>query len=222
MPDFDAAASAALDEEEVCDVWFGFLDIEDDVIRVTTAGYNITLTGTGDPDLDGMEFLAVDPSVIGISEVVHREGGSETVTATLSGILEFDADTLNAIGNRARWQGRVARLWLGLRNEDGEFAGALVPYYTGYMMTVTMAPSPTSQTIEMGIENYLALLSAPSNRTYLSQGQFDPADQSARATIGAANGASSGPGAAAGAGSHAGAYLTKPGYQPRHESELLT
>jgi 3D (Asp-Asp-Asp) domain-containing protein len=195
MPQLDSGTSAALDAETIHDVWFAYLNVEDDVIRVTTAGYDVTLTGTGDPDLDGHTFLAVDPSVIDIGEVVHRDGGSETVTARLSGILEFDSETLNAIGDRSRWQGRDARLWLGLRDETGAFAGALVPYYTGYMMTVELMPSAEGQTIELGIENYLALMSAASNRTYLNQGHYDAADQSARATIGAANGAGTGPGA---------------------------
>jgi hypothetical protein len=196
VPDFDTTASAALDEEIIHDIWFAYLDVEDDPIRVTTAGYSITLTGTGDTDLDGHTFTAVDPTVLDISEVTHREGGSETVYATLSGILELDADVLNAIGDRTKWQGRVARLWMGVRNADGSFAGALVPYYTGYMMLPEIQLSPEQQVISMAIENYLALLNAPSNRSYLSQDRYDPADQSAKATLGAVNGASTGPGAA--------------------------
>lgn len=187
MPELDSGTSAALDDEVIHDVWFAFLDIEGDVIRVTTAGYDVTLTGTGDPDLDDQTFVAVDPSVLDIDEVSHREGGSETVTARLSGILEFDAETMNAIGDRARWQGRLVRLWLGIRDADGEWAGALAPYYTGYMMAVELLPSALSQTIELQIENYLALLSSASNRSYLNQAHYDAADQSARATIGAAN-----------------------------------
>ena len=205
MPPFDALGIAALEQEVVRPAFFALIDVQGDVMRVTTAGYNVTFTGTGDPDLDGQTFSAVDPDVVEIGEVTHREGGSETLTLGLSGILELDADTLNNIGDRTKWQGRTLRLWMLVRDATGAAQGGVVPYYTGYMAAAEVVPSPEEQIIRMAVENYLSALTArASNRGYLNQSEYDAADQSARATIGSANGSNTGPGAGIGGGGSGG------------------
>lgn len=203
MPDFDATAASALEQEVVHPAFFAFIDVQGDPIRVTTAGYNVIFSGTGDPDLDGHEFSAVDPRVVEIGEVSHRDGGSETLTCSLSGILELDEETLDNIGDKAKWQGRLLRLWMLVRDRDGTQLGGVVPYYTGYMAAAEILPSPEEQIIRLSVENYLSALTArASNRGYLSQSEYDAADTSARATIGSANNAKSGPGGDVGAGGY--------------------
>jgi hypothetical protein len=195
MPLLSPETQALLDSyDPIKPIYFAFLDLVGDPVRVTTAGFNVTFSSTGDADLDGFTFSAVDPRFIEVGEVSYREGGSETLTCSLSGILGLDSDTLNLLGDRANWQGREARLWKLIRNEAGVQQGAIIPYYTGYCSTVEIQPSPKSQTISLGIEHYLASLTAPSNRTYLSQNRYDAADQSARATMGSTNAGKTGPG----------------------------
>ncbi|MGX7896897.1 hypothetical protein [Tsuneonella sp. HG222] len=198
MPAFDAAAITLLDDEQVIvPVFYAWLDILGDPIRACTAGMNIAIEESGDAELDG-DYIAVDPQAVSVSEVSHREGGSDTVTVALSGLLLPDAELLATIADRANWQGRTCRLWVQVRDETGTAAGAIAPYYTGYMAALDIVPAPELQVIQITIENYLAALGEPTNRTYLSQTLFDPADTSAAATLAAANNARSGQGGGAG------------------------
>jgi hypothetical protein len=199
MPKFDAAASAALGGQVIAPAFFIFLDIDGLAPaeqRATTFGSDVTFAGTGDPDLDGHTFPHLNPRFLEIGEVGVSEAGSETVTVTLSGILSIHAPLLNLIADPAKWRGRAARLWVRLHDEDGAPIGGIAGYYSGYMTAPEIVPTPTEQTILLKLENYQASSSEASNRDYLSQAEFDPADQSARATIGAANAGSAGPAAA--------------------------
>lgn len=195
MPLLHEDTQALLDSyDPVSPAYFAFLDLDGDPVRVTTAGFNVAFAATGDADLDGFTFDAVDPRFIEVGEVSYREGGSETLTCQLSGILDLDTDTLNLVGDKAKWQGRPARLWVLVRDADGNQQGAVVPYYSGYMSAIDILPSPQTQTIKLEIEHYLASQNSASNRTYLSQSRYDAADQSGRATTGSANAGATGPG----------------------------
>jgi hypothetical protein len=186
----DATAAAALDADVIHPVMFAYLDILGDPIRVTTAPYSVRITGTGDEDLDDNTFDAVDPTFVAVSPIKHKEGGADTVTAQLSGLIGIDSDLLNLIGNKANWQGRFARFWLALYDRNLRQIGAIWPFHTGYMSVPQIIGSSVSQTISLDIESYLAFLTQPSGRSYLSQAEFDPGDRSADASIAAANGTS--------------------------------
>lgn len=215
--DLDTAATAALDAGAIDPEWYCWLDVVGDPLWATTAGENVTFDGTGDPELDGKTFVALDPRAVSVSDVVAQEGGSETVTCRLSGLLEIDADVLATMADKANWQGRTARLWLRIKDENGAVQGAVAAYYTGYMVALDILPSPEEQVIELKIENYLALLTRASGRTYLSQSRYDPADTSAQATIGAANGARpNGQSTSAGGGGLIG--VKGPGFAPLLDS----
>lgn len=192
MPLPDASAGAQLSSGAFSPEWIGFLDFQGDPVRVTTARSSITFSGTGDPDLDGYTFSAIDPQFIGIGDIRSAEGGSDTVTVTLSGIVGPDTELLNVIGNRALWQTRVARLWAIIRNEAGVQQGAVWNFYTGRMSSVEIIGEPESQAVKLEIENYLASLKQASGRTYGAQGAYDPLDNTAALTIGAANGSTRG------------------------------
>ncbi len=187
----DAIANAALAADVRKPVTFCFLNIGDEPIRVTNAPYSFTFSGTGDEDLDGFTFQAVDPRVVSIGAVKAREGGSDTLTLQLSGLAGVDDDLMTDIGDRARWAGRDARLWRAmLHPHDLTRIGAVWSYFTGYMSVPKIMGDRSSQTISLEIETYLGFFGQASNRTYLDQQSFDPGDRSAELAIAIANGAS--------------------------------
>lgn len=187
----DAAAQAALAADVRRPFTVAFLDIVGDPIRVTDAPYGFTFTDTGDADLDGFTFEAVDPRVVSVGSVKAREGGTDTLTLSLSGLTSVDAATLEEIGDKAAWQGRVARLWKGMLDPaDLTRIGAVWTYYTGYMAVPKVVGDSKSQTILLDVESYLGFFSQASARSYLDQARFDPGDHSAELAIAIANGAS--------------------------------
>jgi hypothetical protein len=189
----DATAAAALDGDHIRPVWFGYLDIVGDPVRVNTSGRDMTLSGTGDADLDGQTFYGIRGDLISISQVRAGQGGSDTVTVDLSGLRGPDNDMLNTMGDKANWQGRVARLWRMIRNGDGVQQGAIQHFYTGYMVAHSIGGNAAGQAITIKIESYLAAFSQASNRTYLDQEKYDAGDLSAKAAIAIANGVSGNP-----------------------------
>lgn len=185
-----AAGAAALAERLRHPVTFCYLDIRDDPVRVTNAPYGFAFAGTGDEDLDGFTFDAVDPRLVTVGTVKAKEGGSETLALQLSGLPGIDGDLLNQIGTRANWQGRDARLWKALLDpRDPTRILSIWAYFTGYMAVPRISGSRTSQTIDLEVETYLAFFGQASNRTYLDQASFDPGDRSAELSIAIANGA---------------------------------
>jgi hypothetical protein len=189
----DATAATALNAQVIRPVFMVYLDIVSDPLRACTAGNSLAISGTGDADLDGFTFDGVDAQFVDISQVRMKDGGSDAVTAKLSGIVGLDSDMLNLLGDSSNWQGRTARLWRIIRDEYGAQQGAIQPYYTGYMVALSIGGSPESQTVEVTIESYLVAFSQASNRSYLDQDAFDPGDLSAKATIAIANGNSGNP-----------------------------
>jgi hypothetical protein len=195
MPSFDATAGSALDGS-FAPAFFIFLDIVGDPIRATTFGSNVTFSGTGDADLDGQTFSAVDPTVLSFGDADADEGGSDTFSVFLSGIVTIDTALMAAIGTTSNWRGRTVRVWTLIYDATGTTAqGGVASWKTGYASQILIHPSPTEQTIELRVENYLAAFSEASERGYSSQKEFDPADTSAAATLAASNGGR-GPGAA--------------------------
>lgn len=190
----DAAASAALDAQVIRPVFFCYLDIVGDQLRACTAGRSLKLDGTGDPDLDGFVFEGIDAKVVEIGPVRAKDGGSDAVIARLSGLVTLDNELLNLIGDADNWQGRTARLWRMIRDEDGVQRGAIQHYYTGWMTALAITGDPASgQTLNLTIEAYLAAYSAASNRSYMDQELFDADDLSPRAAVAIANGNSGSP-----------------------------
>lgn len=185
----DSTQAAALDEDVIRPVFFAWLDIVGDPVRGNTAGKNIVPSGTGDPDLDGHEFLGISGDFVQIGPVRYRSGGSESLTVELSGIPGLDDDTLALLADRANWQGRDARLWRIIRNAANVQQGGFHAYYTGKMTALSHGGSPgEGLRLRVTIESYLAVFSEASNRTYLDQSRYDPGDESARASIAIANG----------------------------------
>jgi hypothetical protein len=189
----DATASAALDNDIIRPGFFCFLDIVDDPFRINTLGYDVTVSGTPYPEMNGQTFLGVTGRLVDIGTVNVKAGGSDSLVAKLSGLRDIDNATLNTIGDPSKWQGRTAMLWRLIRNEAGVQQGAIQHYYTGYMTSLAISGDPKEQAIELTIESYLAAFSEASNRTYLDQELFDPGDLSARASIAIANGTSGNP-----------------------------
>lgn len=188
----DATAGAQLSSGYFNPAWMAWLDFDGDPVRVTTAGRALTFIGSGDAELDGYTFDAVDPSLVGVTEVHNKEGGAETLSFTLSGIVGPDTDLLNVLGNPALWRGRTARLWAAIYDAGGVLQGAIWPVYTGRMSALQIVGEPSGQTVKLDVESYLASLTKASGRSYLDQPQFDGNDNTAALTIGIANGSTKG------------------------------
>lgn len=186
----DSTAAAALGDQVIHPVFFAFLDFVGDPVRANSSGHDITPSGTGDDDLDDHLFLGISHVFVDVSPVKVGQGGSESVTAKLSGLPEIDSDTLNMLGDKTNWQGRVARLWRVIRDAEKTQQGGFQAYYTGYMTSLSIGGNEDGQTILVTIETYLAAFSTAPNRTYLDQQRYDSGDESARAAIAIANGVS--------------------------------
>lgn len=188
MPTMDATAKAALENAVITPAFFIFVDIVGDPIRVTTYGSDVTVTASGDAELDGT-YSSVSSKILTVGEVTQSDNGSDTLVIELSAILGIDTALMNALGDRTKWQGRPVRLWFRLYDETGTTAqGGYVPYYTGYASAAEVSVAPGEQAFRLKVENYLAAFNQASNRSYLSQKDYDAADTSASASIAAANG----------------------------------
>jgi len=188
FPDIDAQAALAAQVRRPAT--FAWLDILGEPIRVTTAPYSITFVDTGDEDLDGFTFDAIDPTFVSVSAVKAKEGGTDTVTVQLSGLAGIDDELMTQIGNKANWMGRDARLWKAMLDpQDFYRIGAVWTFYTGYMSVPRITGDRNTQFISLDIESYLGFFTAASNRSYLDQQSYDPGDLSAQLAIAIANGA---------------------------------
>lgn len=204
MPSLDATAKAALNSG-FAEARYIYLDISGDPLRVTNFGADTVFSGTGDSDLDGFTFTAFGGKFLEVGDVGNSDSGSEALTVTLSGIVSMDTSLVNAIGDKALWQGRTCRIWGRIYDETGVTPqGAVFTVYTGYMSSVSIIAAPEGQTIRLSVENYLSFSTQASNRSYLNQKDYDSADNSAAATLAAANGLRRGSGAGAGTGSGGG------------------
>lgn len=189
MSNLSGTLQTAIEAPIVYARWVCYLDVVGDPVRATTGLYDKTFSGTGDPDLDGDTYVPYPSDLISVSEVTHDEAGSNQVSVSMSGLIVNNADFLNTIGNRSNWQGRTARLWWYVVDENENQIGEVYSYYTGYMNDITINGSPDSQMITLTIEHYLVTLSVTTGKTYAMQKEYDAGDESASRAISAANGA---------------------------------
>lgn len=209
----DATTQGALEATVLYWRMLLWADFDGDPLRATSGLYDRTISGSGDAELDGF-YDSYDHNLISVGPVKHNETGSDTVTVTMSGLL-LNADLLNMIGDRTKWQGRSARLWFYCADENETQVGSIIPYYTGYMNDVVISGSPSEQRITLTIENYLATLSGAPSQTYMMQNLFDAGDLSANATLGAANGLGSGSGVSSAVGGGASIWTDRMNTQVR-------
>jgi hypothetical protein len=183
----DATTQAALEATVVNWRVLIYADFVGDVLRGTSGLYNKTISGSGDAELDGT-YEGFNHDLINVSPVKHNESGSDTVSISMSGLVVNNADFLAIIGDKSKWQGRIARLWFYCVDQNESQVGSIIPYYTGYMNEVSINGSAESQTVTLTIENYLTSIAGAQNKTYLIQNIFDAGDLSAETSIAAANG----------------------------------
>jgi hypothetical protein len=183
----DATTQAALEATVVNWRVLIYADFVGDVLRGTSGLYDKTISGSGDSELDGT-YESFNHDLIQVSPVKHNEQGADTVSISMSGLIVNNNDFLNLIGDKAKWQGRIARLWFYCVDENENQVGSIVPYYTGYMNEVGINGNPSTQTVTLTIENYLVSIAGAQNKTYLIQNIFDAGDLSGAASISSANG----------------------------------
>jgi hypothetical protein len=171
-----------------------YLDLQGEPLRYALSPVaSLTMPGStlldiADPDFDGQTFTALDPRFISVSPIRSGPGGSERVEFTVSGDLDLDTGVIAALSDPVRFRGRVAKVWLVLLNDAFAPIAADVGY-VGFMAVPNYALAAAASRITIIAENYLALSAggAPA-RTLLSQSLYDPADQSAAATLGKGDG----------------------------------
>jgi hypothetical protein len=183
----DATTQAALEATVVNWRVLIYADFVGDVLRGTSGLYDKTVSGSGDSELDGT-YESFSHNIINVSPVKHNETGSDTASISMSGLIVNDAAFLAIIGDKSKWQGRIARLWFYCVNENEAQVGSIIPYYTGYMNEVSISGDAESQSVTLTIENYLASIAGAQNKTYLIQNIFDAGDLSGEASVSAANG----------------------------------
>jgi len=186
----DELAAQALGADIRRPVTFVWLDIAGEPIRATDAPYSVQFAGTGDPDLDGFTFDAVDSRLVSVSPVRVREDGTDTVTLQLSGLAGVDDELMTAIGNKANFQMRDCRIWRAMLDpETFGRIGTIWNVYTGYMSVPRIVGDQDGQLIQLEVESYLSFLKRASGRSYQDLSSFDPGDRSAELAIAIANGA---------------------------------
>jgi hypothetical protein len=165
-----------------------FADFADLPIRGAYAPFPLTVpTGLADADADceGFTFETLDSQVLSLGPVEHSDGGTDTLGFTLFA----DAATpelLTAIENPADYVGRRVRVWLVLHDGAGEVT-ELRPVYRGYMTQPTQEADGSQFIITMEAENYLSLLSAAQNRTYIPTQLYDAGDTAGAVSKGQIN-----------------------------------
>lgn len=183
----DATTQAALEATVVNWRVMIYADFVGDVLRGTSGLYDKTVSGSGDSELDGT-YESFSHNIINVSPVKHNETGSDTASISMSGLIVNDAAFLAIIGDKSKWQGRIARLWFYCVDANENQVGSIIPYYTGYMNEVSISGDAESQSVTLTIENYLASIAGAQNKTYLIQNIFDAGDLSGEASVSAANG----------------------------------
>lgn len=193
----DPDISTALEQQVVPIRWLLFANFDGDPLRWTSAIYDRTFGGseTGDPDLDGQTFEAMDshgdtePLLIEIGDIVQAEGGSDTFTISLGALVLKDTGLLNLIGDRTKWQGRKVRVWWYVEDTDGSIIGDVpVSCYKVRFSAMDIAGDPSKQTVIASAESYLSILSGSTGRTWGQQKEYDSGDTSSAATTANANG----------------------------------
>lgn len=183
----DATTQAALEAQVVNWRVMIYADFVGDVLRGTSGLYDKVITGNADTELNGT-YDSYLHDLIKVSTVKHNETGSDTVSISMSGLVVNNTDFLNLIGDKAKWQGRTARLWFYCVDQNENQVGSIIPYYTGYMNEVAIIGDAESQTVILTIENYLVSIAGAQNKTYLIQNIYDSGDLSGEAAVSAANG----------------------------------
>jgi len=184
----DATTQAALEAQVV--YWRALLyaDFVGDTLRATSGLYDKTVSSS-DTELNGT-YESYNHNVIEVGAVQHNENGSDTLSISMSGLIVNNAAFLAIIGDKTKWQGRVARLWFYCADADETQVGSIFAYYTGFMNDITISGDADSQKVTLTIENYRSSLADSANKTMLQQSIFDSGDLSANASIAAANGLS--------------------------------
>ena len=168
-------------------IYAGFADLP---LRVAYAPMPLTVpSGLTDADADcaGFLFETLTADVLRIGTVAHEDGGTDTLTATLTADPSTP-DLLNAIEDPTKYAGRQFRIWAALHDYSGNVT-ELRPLYRGYMMAPSQEFGGGEFTITMQIENWRAIISTAPGRSYLAQASYDAGDLSANVSLGQGNSA---------------------------------
>lgn len=117
MPIVSSAMQTALEARVLRPVFIGFLDFENDPVRVWTGPGFFAPSGTGDALLDGEQFDHVG-GLVNISDAVEDQGSGSPMTVTAAAADLDEPLLLQIVRDQRAWHMRKAVIWLGLLDED--------------------------------------------------------------------------------------------------------
>lgn len=159
-------------------IWFLWLDVEGDPLRMHTGLGEITFgaSETGDPALDGYTFTGLG-QLATIGQIQESENGSGPVSITVPGVDPEVAGFKPFIADARRWQFRRAVLWFSYVTADGTgLVDSPEREKTGRMDDMDIEHSGDTCTITLNLEGFAASSGPPLNSRYADQAEIDPDD----------------------------------------------
>ncbi len=163
-----SGVQTAIDSPTYRDVYFVSLHYDEEVERICSAPFSVWF----DDDGDAVESEFVGVGALGnISSI--EEGSELRAYGITIGLTGVDPAQL-AIALNTRYQGRLAKVWLGFLENDYTLIDTPVLVFSGMMDTMPIELSETA-TINLTIENVMARWENPNprNQRYTSADQQD-------------------------------------------------
>lgn len=157
-------------------VWFVYLDIADDPLKMWTGPMGITLSSTGDSTLDG-DWLS-SSGLADIGEIVEDENGSGPTRLEMSGVDPALPLFKQVIADGRVWRRRRAVIWLSYMNDAGALAYTPQRQKVGRMDDLRMVQGEDSALITLNIEGFAARSGDALGTRYSEQRDIDPTDKS--------------------------------------------
>jgi len=157
-------------------VWFVFLDIASDPLKMWTGPIDITLSSTGDSTLDG-DWIS-SSGLADIGEIVEDEDGSGPTRLEMSGVDPALPLFKQVIADGRLWRRRRAIIWLSYMNDAGALAYTPQRQKIGRMDDLRMVQGEDSALITLNIEGFAARSGDALGTRYIEQRDIDATDKS--------------------------------------------
>lgn len=168
--------SAAAEAPVVRPVWFLYLDIKNDPLKIWTGPIGVALSSTGDSTLDGTWLPG--SGLIEIGEIVDDERGSGPVSLQMSGVDPALPLFKQIIADGRLWRRRRAIIWQSYLNDVTQLAFTPVRKKIGRMDDLRMIQNRQTALITLNIEGFAARSAEALGTRYSEQRDIDPTDKS--------------------------------------------
>lgn len=159
-------------------VWFVYLDIEGDPVRAWTATWNMTFgaSETGDPLLDGFEFLATG-GLGEIGNIADGLTGGGPVTLRLPAVDPAETAFNEIVANARSWQWRRAVIWRSYIDlETGQLLYPPRRVRSGRMDNLKAVDAEDDAYISVDVESHAAHAQVALESRYAEQREIDATD----------------------------------------------